>query len=56
MDMKLEYMEPCPVTKEEFVVGRALCKKCMMFEVCSTAASPNATEIISKAMKGLGLE
>lgn len=36
--MKLEDMESCPVTKEEFMSGRGLCRKCIMFLICSAAA------------------
>ena len=40
--MKLEDMESCSVTEYEFREGRGLCRKCMMYAVCSTAMSPNA--------------
>ena len=51
---KLEDMSSCTVTKEEFR-GRGLCKRCVMFIVCSTAMSPNAREIIANARAELGL-
>jgi len=54
--MKLEDMESCSVTEYEFREGRGLCRKCMMYAVCSTAMSPNAKELVDKAMDELGMK
>jgi len=53
--MKLEDMESCPVTEDEFKPSRGLCRKCMMYLVCSAAMSPNAKELINNAMAELGM-
>jgi len=53
--MKLEDVQPCPVTYKSFASGRKACKKCILLIICSIAISPNADEVIAKARRELGL-
>lgn len=53
--MRLEDMESCSVTEDEFKRDRGLCKKCMMYLICSTAMSPNSKELITDAVSKLGI-